>query len=212
MEPSHDIEQDKKLESEIDQECLESDLEMEFNKKSENLKKIMDRLQNRIKHAVISNDADDNNPEKSNIDEQVNYLKEINEKLDKLPKIVSDADNSKIEDTLNQILEKINVLIDKNNEYSSKLDNIILEIDKVLTKIEDMSEKALKLYESGNITILDIINLIKEINLGINDIKDILNNYKDENIDKAIEIADNLNNKMDTHIEEFEKIKASIGS
>ncbi|WP_292461226.1 hypothetical protein [Methanothermococcus sp.] len=208
MNPSHDLEQDERLESNIEQECLESDLEMEFNEKSENLKKIMDRLQNKIKHAVLNNN--DNNLEKSNIDEQSNYLKEINEKLDKLPKMMSDIDNSKIEDTLNQILEKINILIDKNDEYSLKLDNIILEIDKVLTKIEDMSKKALRLYESGNITILDIINLIKEINLGINEIKDNLNNYKHENIDKAIEIADNLNNKMDTYIEKFEKIKASI--
>ncbi|AEH07389.1 hypothetical protein [Methanothermococcus okinawensis] len=206
MESPNDIKKDEELKPEIEQECLESNLDIEFNKKSENLKKIVNRLQDRIKYAVINKD----NTEKSNTDEQFNYLKEVNEKLDKLSSTLSDTDNSKIEDTLNQILEKINILIDKNDEYSSKLDNIILEIDKVLAKIDDISEKALRLYESGNITILDIINLIKEINLGINEIKDILNNYKHENIDKAIEIADNLNNKMDNYIEEFKKIKLSV--
>ena len=51
----HNLETYNKLESKIG-ECLESDLEMEFDKKSENLKKIMDRLYDKIKHAVVNDD------------------------------------------------------------------------------------------------------------------------------------------------------------
>ncbi|GBF36342.1 coiled-coil domain-containing protein [Methanofervidicoccus abyssi] len=189
--------------------------EEELIKKSETLKKIVENLQNRIKKAIIGIQLEDKSEEfvkedqkKSEREEtvsQTEYLKEISKKLEELPKVM-ETSNPKIEETLNQILEKINILIDKNTENALKLDKIIEKIDKVISKLEDISEKMVKLYESGSVTVLDIINLIREIHSGICEIREILSTYRYDEIDRAIEIADNLNNKMDIYLKEFEKI------
>ncbi|HIP15600.1 MAG TPA: hypothetical protein EYG77_00145 [Methanothermococcus okinawensis] len=189
--------------------------EEELIKKSETLKKIVENLQNRIKKAIIGIQLEDKSKEfvkedqkKSEREEtvsQTEYLKEISKKLEELPKVM-ETSNPKIEETLNQILEKINILIDKNTENALKLDKIIEKIDKVISKLEDISEKMVKLYESGSVTVLDIINLIREIHSGICEIREILSTYRYDEIDRAIEIADNLNNKMDIYLKEFEKI------
>ncbi|HIP34836.1 MAG TPA: hypothetical protein EYG87_02155 [Methanothermococcus okinawensis] len=189
--------------------------EEELIKKSETLKKIVENLQNRIKKAIIGTQLEDKSEEfvkedqkKSEREEtvsQTEYLKEISKKLEELPKVM-ETSNPKIEETLNQILEKINILIDKNTENALKLDKIIEKIDKVISKLEDISEKMVKLYESGSVTVLDIINLIREIHSGICEIREILSTYRYDEIDRAIEIADNLNNKMDIYLKEFEKI------
>ena len=189
--------------------------EEELIKKSETLKKIVENLQNRIKKAIIGTQLEDKSEEfvkedqkKSEREEtvsQTEYLKEISKKLEELPKVM-ETSNPKIEETLNQILEKINILIDKNTENALKLDKIIEKIDKVISKLEDISEKMVKLYESGSVTVLDIINLIREIHSGICEIREILSTYRYDEIDRAIEIADDLNNKMDIYLKEFEKI------
>ncbi|HIQ39128.1 MAG TPA: hypothetical protein EYH53_03880 [Methanothermococcus okinawensis] len=189
--------------------------EEELIKKSETLKKIVENLQNRIKKAIIGIQLEDKSEEfakdqkKSEKEEtvsQTEYLKEISKKLEELPKVIEETSNPKIEETLNQILEKINILIDKNTENALKLDKIIEKIDKIISKLEDISEKMVKLYESGSVTVLDIINLIREIHSGICEIREILSTYRYDEIDRAIEIADNLNNKMDTYLKGFEKI------
>ncbi|AXI25717.1 hypothetical protein CFE53_06125 [Methanofervidicoccus sp. A16] len=207
------------LKSDENVDTVDSNLdEEELIKKSENLKKIVENLQNRIKKAVIGLQLEDERKESTEEEKkeepekeetkinQREYLEEISKKLEELPKAIGEMGNPKIEEMLNQILEKINVLIDKNTENAKKLDRIIEELDKIISKLEDISEKMVKLYESGGITVLDVINLIREIHSGICEIKEILSTYRYEEIDRAIEIADNLNNKMDTYLKEFEKI------
>ena len=229
MESSGDFENKEILDNEknLDNSPKSEDFDGEddLSIKSKNLKELMEKLQSRIRSAVVGNcklpdgeeesiqseniktheEAKEELEEKSHDVDQVDYLKEINKKLEKLS-ILEGMDNSKIEETLNQILEKINVLIEKNNAFSSKLDTIVQEIDRVLKKLDDISEKTLKLYESGSITVLDVVNLIRDISSGIGSIKEILSSNNYEEIDKAIEIADDLNDKVDNYLKEFEKI------
>lgn len=235
MESSEDIENkevlgnDKNLDSSLKSEDFDGEDDLSI--KSKNLKEIMEKLQSRIRDAVVGNcklsDREKENMKSESIKthegskeefedrscnvDRVDYLKEINEKLEKLS-ILEGMDNSKIEETLNQILEKINILIEKNDAFSSKLETVVKEIDKVIKKLDDISEKTLKLYESGSITVLDVINLIRDISSGIKEIKEILSSNNYEEIDKAIEIADNLNDKVDIYLKEFEKISNEVSA
>ena len=236
MESSSDFENKEMLDNgkslENGSKSEDFDGEDDLSIKSKSLKEVMEKLQNRIKSAVVGNyissdekkestqsedietheeDTKEELEEKSFNVDQVEYLKEINEKLKKLS-ILEGMDNSKIEETLNQILEKINILIEKNNAFSSKLNKIVQEIDKITKKLDDISEKILKLYDSGSVTVLDVVNLIRDISSGIGEIKEILSSNNYEEIDKAIKIADDLNDKADNYLKEFEKINTEVSA
>ncbi|XRP96412.1 hypothetical protein ACO3UB_05560 [Methanocaldococcus sp. 16A] len=109
----------------------------------------------------------------------------------------------------NELFEKLDVIIDHINKYSEKLDVLSNGIDNITEKIDKMSEKISDLLDSGGVKVIDIIKLIKEIYKGINEIKEILNNREKENMDRAIEIIDDLNTKIDSYLVEIEEgIKA----
>ena len=183
--------------------------EDELIKKSKSLMRIVENLQNRIKKAItgVQELEDKEKCEKKEVEiTQNEYLKEISEKLDELFKAIEENNNSRIEETLNQILEKVNFLVDKNMENTSKLDRILQEIDNIISKLEELSEKIVVLYENGSMTVLDIVKLVREIYTDIHEIREIVSAYRYEEIDRAIEIVDNLNDKIDIYLKEFEKI------
>jgi len=147
-----------------------------------------------------------------------NMLKEVLSKLENLKKVdLSDEALDQISDKIKKIydsskmelIEKLDKIIANTENYSSKLDKLSDEVDNISEKIDTMSEKIKELMESGGVKVVDVIKLIKEIYQGIDDIKKLLNKCDEESLDRAIEIVDEINGKIDNYLKEIEKELAS---
>ncbi|ACX73345.1 conserved hypothetical protein [Methanocaldococcus vulcanius M7] len=143
-----------------------------------------------------------------------NMLKEVLTKLENLKKVdLSDEALDQISDKIKKIydsskmelMEKLDKIIANTENYSSKLDKLSDEVDTISEKIDTMSEKIKELMESGGVKVVDVIKLIKEIYQGIDDIKKLLNKCDEESLDRAIEIVDEINGKIDNYLKEIEK-------
>ncbi|ACV25002.1 hypothetical protein [Methanocaldococcus fervens] len=188
----------------IEQEQHENEIEQHPNQYFDKIEEINNKLDKILD--IIGNNK--------NCEKIENLLKEILAKFDELKYTnLSEEAINKISDKVKQIydsskmelMEKLDTIIERINDYSSKLDRLSDGVDDISNKIDTISEKIKDLLDIGGVKVVDIIKLIKEIYKGIDEIKKILNSSDDENIDKAIDIVDELNSKIDNYIEEIEK-------
>ncbi len=136
-------------------------------------------------------------------------LDKVVERLEKLEapkqdlKEVVDKLNSIIQTSKSEIVEKLNIVNDSIKNTSEKIDIVDKRVELANEKISNLSEKIEDILENSGITVVDLIKLIREIYSQIKEIRKLVESGDFKSIEKAINLVDELNEKIDEYINEI---------